>query len=147
MNKKNILAKMLLALELLLLILTVYMFVNYAMSDTGLLKRPRIHLTFQLLLIAPAALAISRYIKMSGISSKMRKQARDQRMVRSKAVEQLIFVLLVNIIFHGLFFTYSPGRYQSTTVENSMYIACLLLQFLVIGQMVTLQSDNSKSIA
>ena len=136
---------MLLAAELILLGLTIYMVADYALSATGLLKRPRLHLTFQLLLILPAILALYRYIRVKGISDKMRKQAQEQRMVRSKAVEMLIFVMLVNILFYGLFFTYSPGRYQTSIAENVLYISVLLLQFLVIGQMVTLQSDNSKS--
>ena len=144
-NNKNILAKLLLGVELLLLGVTVYMLVDYSLSATGLLKRPRLHLTFQLLLAIPAILAIFRFIRIKGASDKMRKQAQDQRMVRSRAVELLIFVLLINILFYGLFFTFSPGRYQPIIPETALYIAALLLQFLLIGQMVTLQSDNRKS--
>lgn len=145
MNNKSILAKLLLVAELLLLGLTIYMLVDYSLSATGLLKRPRLHLTFQLLLILPAILAVYRFIKVKAMSDKMRKQAQDQRMVRSKAVEMLIFVLLINILFSGLFFTFSPGRYQAILPENVLYVTCLFLQFLLIGQMVTMQSDNKKS--
>ena len=144
MKNRYLLPKLLLIGELILLSVTIYMLMEYYFSDTGLLKRTRLHLTFQIIISAAAVLTITRFLQIKGISDKMRKQARDQRVARSRTVESLIFVLLVNILFYGLFFTYSPGRYQPTFTENGTYLLCLLLQFLVIGQMVTLQSDNSK---
>jgi len=89
--------------------------------------------------------SVYRFLKIKSVSDKMRKQAQDQRMARSKSVELLIFMLLVNIIFYSLFFTYSPGRYNPTIIENTTYISCLALQFFLIAQLVSVQSANSKN--
>ena len=145
MNNKQFLAYALLFGQIMLAALAIYMLFDYAFSPTGLLKRPRIHLTFQLIISAGILLGIFRFLKVKSVSDKMRKQAQDQRMARSKSVELLIFFLLVGTIFFSLFYTYSHGRYQATIVENGVYFYCLATQFLLIASLVTIQSNNSKN--
>lgn len=100
---------------------------------------------FQLLLNTGVLLGILRYLKVSSLSEQMRKQARDQRMARSKSVELLIFLLLVNIIFLSLYFTYPTGRYVAVFLEQGIYIISLAIQFIFVAQLVTIQSNNTKN--
>lgn len=145
MKTKQILAYILLAVQCIALVIAVYMLFDFIFSSTGLLKRPRTHLMFQLLLNTFVILGTIRFIKIKNQTEKMRKQARDQRLARSKSVELLIFILLVSIIFLSLYFTYPTGRYMANHVEVTVYIITLVAQFILVAQLVTIQSDNSKN--
>ena len=145
MNNKQLLAYAVLLGQVLAAALAVYMLIEYTLSPAGLLKRPRLHLTFQLLLGISVVLGIFRFLKIQNATDKMRKQARDQRIVRSKSLELLIFILLISTIFYSLFYTYPHGRYQPSIVENVIYFFCLGTQFLLLASLVTQQSSNKKN--
>lgn len=145
MNNKQLIAYAVLFGQILATGLAVYMLFEYALSPAGLLKRPRIHLTFQLVLSTSVVLGILRFLKIKVATEKMRKQARDQRISRSKSMELLILILLISTIFYSLFYTYPHGRYQASIVENGIYFYSLGTQFLLLASLVTQQGSNTRS--
>lgn len=145
MTNKQLVAYIVLFGQVLAAGLAVYMLFEYAFSPAGLLKRPRIHLTFQLILSLAVAFGIFRFLKIQTATDKMRKQARDQRIVRSKSIEVLILFLLISTIFYSLFYTYPHGRYQASVLENGVYFYCLGTQIFLLASLVTQQSNNAKN--
>lgn len=125
----------------------IYFLITNYFSHVGLLSRTKIHLSFQILLALIAIAGLYRLIKMEGATTKMRKQAGEQKLALSKSVEVLLFLLMINVIFNSLFMTFSPGRYVLSTWESTLYVANLILQFIVIASLVNGEQRAHKSVA
>jgi len=132
--------------KILSIIIVLYQWAIHSTSVVGILKRTRIHLSFQLIISVLVVLALVRLYSIWKSTSNMRKQAGEQKLALSKRGESLLFMLIVNVLFNSLFLTYSPRRYLLSGIETPLYIVNLILQFILIAYLVNSREGNHKAV-
>jgi len=109
-----------------------------------LLKSSKVHLWLQLILTIALSYCLYHFVRVTKISSKMRKVAREQREANSKRIEMLIFVLMLTLIFFALFYTAPFRRYYPSSLEYVVYLYNSFFELLLLISIISSHEHVTK---
>lgn len=120
------------------------MIFHYYEKHGMLLRGIKVHLYLQFIIGAILLYGIYHFIRIKKIASKMRKAASQQRVVKSKRIEILIFGLLLALLFFSLFYTVPGRRYNTQTWEDAVYLINLVLAFFMLTSLFSTVNEAEK---
>ena len=125
-------------------LVAVYMLFLHKIKYDMVLKTIEVHLGFQFFLSILLSYGLYHFIRITKISSKMRKAAREQREANSRRIEVLIFMLMMTLIFFALFYTAPYRRYYPSSLEYGVYLYNSFFELLLLISIISSQAHVTK---
>jgi hypothetical protein len=130
--------------QLMSLILTAYMVGYHLYTYNIVLNAAKVHLWLQFLLTIFLSYSLYHFVRVTKISSKMRKAAREQKESNSKRIELLIYALTLSIVFASIFYTAPFRKYYPSSIEYGVYFYNTILQLLLLISLMGTDNHLSK---
>jgi hypothetical protein len=147
MRNKIVLAYVLTLGLLASLATSLYMFYDHYSAYNLLFRSTKVHLWCQVIIGVFLLYCVYHFVRISKLSSKMRKAAQEQREAKSRRFELLIFALMLSLLFHSLFYTVPGVKYATTTWEFGVHLFNSLLELLLLISVISAHAEASASFA
>ncbi len=145
MKHKMPISYLLIVGQVCLIVDVLYIFANRLINKQFLFRVTETHLWNQVILAAILLYSLYHFIRIKKASITMRKAAGQQREIKSKRIEMLIFSLMVSLIFYCLFYTVPMRKYIPILAESLLYYGNTLLQLLLLIRLISSDDEVNKT--
>lgn len=121
------------------------MIFDYQSNHGMMLRSVKVHLYLQLVIAAVVLYGIYHFIRIKKVALAMRKAPGEQREIKSKRIEILIFGLLLALLFISLFYTVPGRRYNTNLLEDIVYLTNLGLEFLMLASLFSSHNEANRA--